>query len=43
MLTERQVLSPALPRTLADQFERLTPMVRWLNAAIGYPPAKSRI
>ena len=43
LLTEKQILSPALPRLLAGQFERLTPLVRWLNTAIGYPPAKSRL
>jgi uncharacterized protein (TIGR02453 family) len=43
VLTERQVLSPGLPKTLAEQFERLTPLVRWLNSAIGYAPAKSRL
>jgi uncharacterized protein (TIGR02453 family) len=43
MLTEKQVLGAALPKLLARQFERMTPLVRWLNASIGYPPAKSRL
>jgi hypothetical protein len=37
------VLGAALPKLLAGQFERMTPLVRWLNASIGYPPAKSRL
>jgi uncharacterized protein (TIGR02453 family) len=36
MLTEREVLSPRLPAILARDFETLVPLVRWLNAAIGY-------
>ncbi len=36
MMTEREVLSPRLPSILARDFETLVPLVRWLNAAIGY-------
>ena len=36
MMTEREVLSPRLPAILARDFETLMPLVRWLNAAIGY-------
>lgn len=42
-LTESQVLSPRLPDTLAREFESLAPFVRWLNAALGYQPASSRL
>jgi len=42
-LTERDVFSPRLPAILARDFERLTPMVRWLNAALGFPPRRSRL
>jgi uncharacterized protein (TIGR02453 family) len=36
MMPEREVLSPRLPSILARDFEALLPLVRWLNAAIGY-------
>ena len=36
MLTEREVTSPRLPATLERDFAALVPLVRWLNAAIGY-------
>jgi len=42
-LTESQVLSPRLPELLTREFAALTPFVRWLNAALGYPPATSRL
>lgn len=42
-VTESQVLSRRLPDTLAREFESLTPFVRWLNAALGYSPASSRL
>lgn len=41
-LTEAEVLSPRLAAMLERDFARLTPMVRWLNAALGYPAATSR-
>jgi uncharacterized protein (TIGR02453 family) len=38
MLTESQVQSRRLPATLERDFTALLPLVRWLNAAIGYRP-----
>lgn len=35
-LTEREALSPRLAGLLARDFEALTPLVRWLNEALGY-------
>ncbi len=35
-LTEAEVRSPRLPAALARDFSALVPLVRWLNAAIGY-------
>ena len=37
-----QVLSPRLPRTIAADFERLRPLVRWINGALGYGTATQR-
>lgn len=42
-LTEKQVTGNALPGVIAKEFAAMTPLVRWLNAAIGYQPAKSRL
>jgi len=36
MLSEREAMSPRLPRTLERDFAVLLPLVRWLNRAIGY-------
>ena len=36
VMPEREVLSPRLPAILARDFETLVPLVRWLNAALGY-------
>ena len=41
-LTDLQVTSPRLAATLAAEFERLTPLVRWLNLALGFGPATAR-
>lgn len=41
-LSDREAGSPALPRALAKDFARLLPLVRWLNNALGYPPAAFR-
>ena len=41
-LSTREVLSPALPLNLAKDFARLLPLVRFLNSALGYPPARFR-
>jgi len=38
-LSIQEVQSPALPRALGRDFARLLPLVRWLNNALGYPPA----
>lgn len=39
----REVRSPALPRALVKDFARMLPFVRWLNAALGFGPASSRL
>src|SRR5262245_40367894 len=36
------VTSPRLVDRLCRDFELLAPLVRWLNRALGYPPAKAR-
>jgi uncharacterized protein (TIGR02453 family) len=36
LLSEREVTSPRLPRTLERDFAVLLPLVRWLNRSIGY-------
>jgi uncharacterized protein (DUF2461 family) len=36
------VTSPALPQTLATHFKAMTPLVRWLNAALGLSEAVRR-
>jgi uncharacterized protein (TIGR02453 family) len=41
-LTVAEVTSSRLPATLARDFAALVPLVRWLNAAIGYLPADRR-
>ena len=43
MMTEREVESPRLPDILARDFAALVPLVRWLNAAIGYRPLDKRV
>ena len=42
MMTEREIESPRLPDILARDFAALVPLVRWLNAAIGYRPMARR-
>ena len=42
-LSAREVGSAALPRILVKDYVRLLPLVRWLNTALGFPPAKSRV
>lgn len=37
MLTDAQVTSSRLPATLEGDFALLLPLVRWLNACLGYP------
>jgi len=41
-LTDAQVTHARLAATLAADFERLTPLVRWLNLALGLGPIPSR-
>ncbi|MEO8031976.1 MAG: TIGR02453 family protein [Gemmatimonadota bacterium] len=41
--SEAQVTGPKLPELVAREFSKMTPLVRWLNAAIGYLPVKSRL
>jgi uncharacterized protein (TIGR02453 family) len=42
-LSETEVLDSRLPATLARDFTAMVPLVRWLNGAIGYRPAASRV
>ena len=42
-LTEREIASSRLVTILAGDFERLTPLVRWLNGALGLQTASSRL
>ena len=42
-LSRDEVLDPKLPLRLETDFRTLLPLVRWLNAAIGFLPAKSRL
>lgn len=41
-LTDAQALSVRLVDTIMQDYAVLLPLVRWLNAALGYPPARSR-
>jgi uncharacterized protein (TIGR02453 family) len=41
-LTRAELLSPRLPRILARDFEALTPLVRWINSALGFPSVGRR-
>jgi uncharacterized protein (TIGR02453 family) len=42
-LTEKEFLSPRLVKTLAKDYEALTPYVRWLNRALGWREMRSRV
>ncbi len=42
-LPKAEVLGRRLPATLARDFAAMIPLVRWLNGAIGYRPATSRV
>jgi uncharacterized protein (TIGR02453 family) len=42
-LALREVQSPGLARTLARDFARLLPLIRWLNNSLGFRPAASRL
>jgi uncharacterized protein (TIGR02453 family) len=37
LLKDAEVTDAKLPASLAREFENLLPLVRWLNAALGYP------
>jgi len=41
-LSDAEVLSPDLPRTVERDFRRLLPLVRWANDSLGYPPRERR-
>jgi uncharacterized protein (TIGR02453 family) len=41
-LTDRQIVSPRLGALLEENFTRLLPLVRWLNAALGHRAAARR-
>ena len=41
-LPETEVLTPDLADRLVADYERLAPLVRWLNAALGFAPAAAR-
>lgn len=43
ILSEREALSPRLPATLERDFQALTPLVRWLNSALGFRARSSRL
>jgi uncharacterized protein (TIGR02453 family) len=42
-LSRRELHAPRLPRILARDFAALTPLVRWLNAAMGFPALERRV
>ncbi len=41
-LTDKEALSPRLVDAIMKDYAALLPLVRWLNATLGYPPAKRR-
>ena len=41
-LTDAQITSAKLPTLLERDFEKLLPLVRWINRAVGYQPATIR-
>ena len=43
MFSDKQITGKGLPALIAREFLAMTPLVRWLNSAIGYPPAKSKV
>jgi uncharacterized protein (TIGR02453 family) len=42
-LSRREVMAADLPGRLIREFRSLLPMVRWLNRALGFPPAARRL
>ena len=43
VMSEGEIQNPRLPDLLARDFVALVPLVRWLNAAIGYRPLERRL
>ncbi|MCP6559704.1 DUF2461 domain-containing protein, partial [Klebsiella pneumoniae] len=41
-MSEKEVLGTRLPQILERDYKALLPLVRWLNAALGYKPASGR-
>ena len=41
-LSEKDVLGKRLPQVLERDYKAMLPLVRWLNAALGYTARKSR-
>jgi uncharacterized protein (TIGR02453 family) len=41
-LTDAQVTSSRLTTTIADDFERMLPLIRWLNGTLGLQPLRRR-
>jgi uncharacterized protein (TIGR02453 family) len=41
-MSEKEVLGTRLPQILERDYKALLPLVRWLNAALGYKPASRR-
>ncbi|MGE0442700.1 MAG: DUF2461 domain-containing protein [Gemmatimonadales bacterium] len=42
-LSATEIAGPGLVRGMAEDAARLTPFVRWLNSAMGFEPARSRL
>lgn len=42
-LSKRELHSPRLAKILARDYAALTPFIRWLNSAMGFAPASSRV
>jgi uncharacterized protein (TIGR02453 family) len=42
-LSRRQLHSPRLPQQLARDYQTMTPFIRWLNGALGYPAMERRV
>jgi uncharacterized protein (DUF2461 family) len=43
ILDDGTMTEAGLPGTLETDFKALLPLVRWLNGALGYPPASTRL
>lgn len=42
-LSRRELHSPRLPQQLARDYGAMTPFIRWLNGALGYPASDRRV